>query len=826
MKRLAMKINILLFLLLSLLMNDRANAQLVIDDNVTATQLVNKLVGSGVITLNPTLNCKTLCSGTFEGSSNLGIDSGILLVTGLAKTNGNLIGVNAPAIQGMSSQSTGPGDPDLAAMVNANTNNACILEFDFVPAGDTVKFQYVFGSEEYPVFACTSFNDVFGFLITGPGIVSNIPALPTKRNIALVPGTTNIPVAINSINSGVGGGPISTCSNQYPGAPYTQYFVDNATGQSIVFNGFTTVLTAIQNVSPCDTYHLKMAVADVSDGSLNSGVFIKAGSLSSPAITTSASGMDTLSQNSLSDTAHTVRGCPPAVITVYRPNALPTPLVIPYDLAGTGVNGVDYQFLPGSVTIPANAVSAEIIVKGLPLVNPGPNKTCIVKILSPYSCGNNNDYLDSSVVIIQDSILLSSSVIDTGICFGQQLEVELEVDTIFGVLDYEWVPNTPNIIISDINYSSFSFPSPGDYEYQYKVKIPSLDTNCRASTITLKVRVDDIKVNIGNDSSICSYEALQMFAEVFPQDTGGVYQYSWSPSGVFNDPNSVAPVILAGTTSTNIIVTVQTDIGCTGKDTMVLTVNPGAFVDLTPKDTAICPGETVIPFVYSTLENTPLNPNYHYTWTPDYWVSNPNIKNPGLTPETDTRFQLVAENEFGCKDTSYVNITVQPAAVLSLPDSVNMWLGESLQLNPFTNAVFFKWFPVSGISDPNSSNPIFTPIKDTRYFVTATTDEGCSLTDSVDFRINEEGVVDMPNAFNPNVNTLKPVFRGNFELLSFEVYNRWGNKVFTSEDLNNGWDGKYLGQPTPLGVYVYVIKLVEKNTRKTVQKTGNVTLIR
>src|SRR5690606_6818594 len=202
-----------------------AKAQLVIDDNVTAAQLVEKLVGTGVITMNPVLNCKTECAAIFEGPSNLGIDSGILLVTGKAKTSGSGTGVDAVATMSMSSAFTGPGDADLSAMLQGSastvTNNACVLEFDFVPAGDTIKFDYVFGSEEYPEFACTSFNDVFGFLISGPGIVSNVPALPTKRNIAIVPGTTNIPVAINSINSGVGGSPVSNCAAQYPGAPYT-----------------------------------------------------------------------------------------------------------------------------------------------------------------------------------------------------------------------------------------------------------------------------------------------------------------------------------------------------------------------------------------------------------------------------------------------------------------------------------------------------------------------------------------------------------------------------------------------------------------------------
>lgn len=72
------------------------------------------------------------------------------------------------------------------------------MEFDFVPATDNISFNYVFGSEEYPEYVCSQFNDVFAFFISGPGIVG-------LQNIAIVQGTANMPVAINSVNVGEAG---------------------------------------------------------------------------------------------------------------------------------------------------------------------------------------------------------------------------------------------------------------------------------------------------------------------------------------------------------------------------------------------------------------------------------------------------------------------------------------------------------------------------------------------------------------------------------------------------------------------------------------------
>ncbi len=261
-------------------------AQIDVVDNQTAQALAQTLVGQGVVMTNPTMTCPSVANGKFKViASNLGIDSGIVLTSGRALTLGADFGVNGVPGDVASNTNNAAGDADLTTLINLNTapptpiptRDACVLEFDFVPAGDTVKFDYVFGSDEYTTYNC-SINDVFGFFISGPGIVGS-------RNIALVPGTTNVMVGISTVNNGMGAAPGNPCyQNTFGNGPYTAFYVDNTPSTSLTYNGLTQKFQAVSGVIPCETYHLKLAIADASDYILDSGVFLKAGSLNSTGI--------------------------------------------------------------------------------------------------------------------------------------------------------------------------------------------------------------------------------------------------------------------------------------------------------------------------------------------------------------------------------------------------------------------------------------------------------------------------------------------------------------------------------------------------------------
>ena len=264
------KLNLFIVLLFSSLL---VKSQIVIDNNIpynTATYLVdNVLLGGGIVGSNHSFIGDPNQIGFFNGvNSNLAIDSGIVL------SSGNILELVGPNSSGSTSTSfAGMGDPTLDLVVGPIdfTNDAAVLEFDFVPTSDVISFKYVFGSEEYLEFV-TSFNDAFGFFLSGPNPSGGNYI---DQNLAIVPGTLNTPVSIFNVNN---------ISN-------SNFYVDNGTGVTapqnsdptvIQFDGFTSPLTATAAVICGDTYHIKIVVADVNDFAYDSGVFLEAGSFYSP----------------------------------------------------------------------------------------------------------------------------------------------------------------------------------------------------------------------------------------------------------------------------------------------------------------------------------------------------------------------------------------------------------------------------------------------------------------------------------------------------------------------------------------------------------------
>ncbi len=224
---------------------------------LTPQQLINDVfLGECLSASNITYTGATSAIGTFTNGGSIGIESGIILTSGLATV------AMGPNDQGGAGFNHGlPGHPLLTNAAGMQTYDAAVFEFNFEAQTDEVTFTYVFASEEYPEFVCSSFNDVFGFFVSGPGYAAN-------TNIATVPGTT-VPVAINTVHNQAG------CPFAFP-----QYYVDNTGGQATQYDGYTTPLTVTINTVPCETYTIIIAIADAGDGILDSAVFLEAESFS------------------------------------------------------------------------------------------------------------------------------------------------------------------------------------------------------------------------------------------------------------------------------------------------------------------------------------------------------------------------------------------------------------------------------------------------------------------------------------------------------------------------------------------------------------------
>lgn len=240
-----------------------ASAQLTVTDSLSQAAIAQLLEGLNVSIENVAVNCPGHAMGHFTGTSELPITEGMVL------TNGRADFVAGDNLFFATEMNDVPGDADLNLEVAPSpTYDACVLEFDCIPYGDTLLFNFSFGSEEYPEFV-GSFNDVFAIYLTGPGF-------PTPTNVAALPDGT--PVAINNVNIGVN----------------AEYFHDNATGngQNVTYDGFTTNLTVFAEVQPDATYHFKVAIADAGDYVFDSGVFLEAFSFRSVALNTGVANID------------------------------------------------------------------------------------------------------------------------------------------------------------------------------------------------------------------------------------------------------------------------------------------------------------------------------------------------------------------------------------------------------------------------------------------------------------------------------------------------------------------------------------------------------
>ncbi len=233
---------------------------------LTQTNLVNNLLGGGVTVSNVQFKGVNSSTGMFSGGKEIiGFDSGIILSTG------NISNIKGPNVEDSITKSNSlQGDVDLDTLIPGyKTNDATVLEFDFVPVTNQIQFKYVFSSDEYNEYVNSAYNDVFGFFVN-------------KKNIALIPGST-IPVSINNVN----------CGNPYDGkngcinGNNSGYYISNdlsdgGWSKNTEMDGFTAVLTATASVNAGVTNHIKLAIADAGDFALDSNVLIEAGSFKSP----------------------------------------------------------------------------------------------------------------------------------------------------------------------------------------------------------------------------------------------------------------------------------------------------------------------------------------------------------------------------------------------------------------------------------------------------------------------------------------------------------------------------------------------------------------
>lgn len=421
----------LLICCLGLSLSLSAIAQIEIIGQSTPEELVGALLNMGIEVTNIELNCPDTSYGIFTAESDVGIG----LSQGIVLTSGSIDDIPGPnSDQGISFPSGGGSDPFLDELLEDTgvpSMDACVLQIDLVPCGEILSFNYVFASDEYNEFACSNFNDIFAFLISGPDPDGGDYV---NENIALIPGTS-LPVAINTVNIGVAGG---SGGGTDCVLDYAEFYVDNDSGNAnIEYDGFTVPLTAFASVVPDSTYTLYLAIADASDSSWDSGVFIEAGSLTAQFIdiviepSVEIDGIDNL-----------VEGCIDGLINFETSAPASEDIIIEYTLSGSAENGVDYGMpngdpLGGIVLIPTGSSSASVeLVVYTDGVSEG-IEDIIISIQDQTDC---DDTPVSVSLSIQDELTLDACC-DAVITAGESVDISVTG----GSGTYTWSPDDGTI---------------------------------------------------------------------------------------------------------------------------------------------------------------------------------------------------------------------------------------------------------------------------------------------------------------------------------------------------------------------------------------------
>jgi gliding motility-associated-like protein len=434
-----------------------SQAQVVVNNNQNVDWYIqNVLAGPGVSVTNVTFNGASGAAPNAQVGEFTDATSSIGLPLGLILGSGDVTMAAQPNLGGSGSLGGGGGvgsDADLAAICPNTVYDECIVEFDFVPVGDSISFSYVFASEEYDEYVCDGFSDAFGFFLTGTNPSGGFYG---SQNLALVPDPANpstyttTAVNINTINLGIPGSfnSASVCSAVDPNwASYNVFYAGSNVSTNYEYDGNTVVLTCKAAVVCNETYHIKLAIGDGGDGSLDSGVFLEGGSFTSVGVAVDAgiANGDTL----------LYEGCNTAYFAFTRPDTL-VDFTVYFQMAGTATNGFDYLTVPDSLTLGAGVYTDTILI--FPISDGAPEPTETVEMLIFYeTCSGSFDTITANL-LLNDYTSLTASLPDSiNICPNEVANLTPQYAGGLGDLNFTWSSGQTTDQISVIPESTQDF---------------------------------------------------------------------------------------------------------------------------------------------------------------------------------------------------------------------------------------------------------------------------------------------------------------------------------------------------------------------------------
>lgn len=338
-------------------------------------------------------------------------------------------------------------------------------------------------------------------------------------------------------------------------------------------------------------------------------------------------------------------------------------------------------------------------------------------------------------------------------------------------------------------------------------------------TDSIKVNVlEYIDVELGPDTGICLTDTIVI------NTISHALSYIWTPSVGLSSTTEKHPKAFPTAPTSTYYVTANLG-KCQDKDSITIRTAPYP-VPNAGADKAICFGERV-----------QLNGSYtgtSFTWSPTNTLLNPNTLTPMAAPGVTTAYIFTAYSQGTCPKpkSDTVIVKVVPPINAFAGNDTSVIAGQPLQLNAI-GSYFYQWSPATGMNNTNIFNPIVTLDASydlVTYSVRVSDSTGCFDTDDITVKVFKTGPeIFVPSAFTPNNDRkndiIRPIIVGMRSLEHFNVYNRWGQLLYTTTIPGQGWDGKFGGVDQPPGTYVYSAQAIDYKGIK-VSRKGTIVLIR
>lgn len=421
---------------------------------------------------------------------------------------------------------------------------------------------------------------------------------------------------------------------------------------------------------------------------------------------------------------------------------------------------------------------------------------------------------------------------DDHVCLDEPIDFEIingvDIESVtwtFGNGDYANGTST--------NYTYTSMPASGGNVYEVVATLTG-EENCDV-TREIDVFVYDVNaafslINPETSAFADTFACSPMEISLINTSDGEDLSYLWTIDGMTESFTSTDLEAMVFTNNSQIdsIINVSlevenTVVGCVDDTTVQLVVGYIPQPNITP-DTIICQDDNF---------NLHAEGGGAYLWYPGLYLSETEIANPLVQPEEDMMYYLTVTGDNGCVNTDSVQIEIQYPVVTNfdqLTDTITIGESTSVLVTTDQESVVLSWMPdVTSISCLDCENPIFNPEESTDYQLVVMDSLECFSEEFViSITVEEDYTLDLPKAFTPEGNPINSVVfvrgKGIRNLREFSIYNRWGEKLFTTDDINQGWDGYYNGKLQPVDTYVYFVEAeMFDGTVRT--KKGNILLM-